>query len=127
MKTILVIEDNTDIRENICELLELDGYEVVAADSGIAGLELAKEKLPGIIICDIVMREIDGYEVIKELRRDKKTAKIPVIVITALAQQKEIEMGLALGVKAYIKKPFLEEELSQCISSCFQQERSETA
>ncbi len=100
-------------------MLELDGYHVIAADSGKSGLELAKESLPGIIICDIKMSGIDGYEVISELRKDEKTARIPIIVLTALAQEKEIEAGLALGIKAYIRKPFSEEELTQCISSCF--------
>ena len=119
MAEILVIEDNADIRENICELLELDGYAVMAADSGKKGLELAKEKVPRMIICDIVMREIDGYEVITELRKDEKTAKIPVVILTALSQQSLVQPVLALGVTAFIRKPFSEEELTECISSCF--------
>lgn len=118
MKKILVIEDNADIRENICELLELDGYEVLSAGSGKAGLELAKEVVPGVIICDIVMNGIDGYAVISELRKDKTTADIPVIILTALSQQAIVEPVLALGVKAFIRKPFSEEDLTECILSC---------
>ena len=123
MKIILLIEDNPDIRENTCELLELDGYQVITADSGEAGLRLAREKLPGLIICDIVMRGMDGYGVLKEIRRQKETASIPVIFLTASPKPKEDESGLTLGFTAFIRKPFSEEDLLESISSCLQEDQ----
>lgn len=121
MKTILLIEDNPDIRENTCELLELDGYEVLVAESGEAGLRLAKEKLPGLIICDIVMRGMDGYGVLKEIRRHKKTTDIPVIFLTASPKPKVDETCASLGYTAFIRKPFSEEDLLESISNCLQE------
>lgn len=121
MKTILLIEDNPDIRENTCELLELDGYEVLAVDSGEEGLRLAKEKLPGLIICDIVMRGMDGYGVLKEIRQHKETAAIPVIFLTASPKPKEDDSGILLGFTAFIRKPFSEEDLLESISNCLQE------
>lgn len=120
MKTILLIEDNPDIRENTCELLELDGYEVLTADSGQEGLRLAKEKLPGLIICDIVMRGMDGYAVLKEIRRHKDTSAIPVIILSASPRPQETDSGIALEFTAFIRKPFSEEDLLENISNCLQ-------
>ena len=118
MKVILLIEDNEEIRENTCELLELKGYEVIFAANGKAGLALAKEKKPNLILCDIMMPEADGYEVFNELRSDAQTANIPFIFLTASVENKEMAAGLAMGAMGYIKKPFEPKELFDTIANC---------
>jgi CheY-like chemotaxis protein len=118
MKTILVIEDNDDIRENTCELLELEGYKVIFAENGKSGLILAMENKPDIILCDIMMPEADGYEVFNELKNDPATAAIPFIFLTASVEKKAVEMGLGMGAKGYIQKPFDPQELFDTIIRC---------
>ncbi|MCQ6959293.1 response regulator transcription factor [Mucilaginibacter aquariorum] len=119
MKTILLIEDNDDIRENTCELLELEGYQVILATNGRSGLILAQEHHPDLILCDIMMPEANGYEVIKELKDDPQTAKIPFIFLTASVEQKAIATGINMGAWAYIRKPFDPQELFEAIDNCF--------
>jgi len=122
MKIILLIEDNNDIRENTCEMLELAGYEIISAANGKNGVALAKEKKPDMILCDIMMPEMDGYEVFNGLRNDIKTVHIPFIFLTASAEKKEIALGIAMGAKGYICKPFEAQELFGTIASCLKAE-----
>ena len=121
MKTVLLIEDNTDIRENTCELLELEGYKVVAADSGETGLFLARENMPDIILCDIMMSGMNGYEVFAELKNDAATSVIPLVFISASVERKAIDSGLAMGAKAYIQKPFDPRELFDVLINCLKE------
>ncbi len=118
MKRILLIEDNNDIRENICELLELEGYKVILAVNGKSGLILAREHLPDIILCDVMMPEADGYEVFRGLKTDSLTAAIPFVFLTSSAERKEVEAGLGMGANGYIRKPFDPEELFKVITRC---------
>jgi CheY-like chemotaxis protein len=118
VKTILVIEDNNEIRENTCELLEIKGFEVISAPNGKVGLVLAKEKEPDIVLCDIMMPEVDGYEVLTELRKDTKTSSIPFIFLTASVEKKEMEKAFTMGAHGYILKPFEAHELFTAISNC---------
>jgi len=122
MKIILLIEDNNDIRENTCEMLELEGYEIISAPNGKNGVALAKEKKPDMILCDIMKPEMDGYEVFNGLRNDIKTVHIPFIFLTASAEKKEIALGIAMGAKGYICKPFEAQELFGTIASCLKAE-----
>ncbi|MCO5247725.1 MAG: response regulator [Chitinophagales bacterium] len=115
MKKILVIEDNLDIRENICETLELYDYETFEAENGEVGIQIAKREIPDIIICDIMMPGIDGYEVLEVLRQDEETAGIPLVFLTAKAEVKDFRKGLRLGADDYITKPFSESELIHTI------------
>lgn len=115
MKTILLIEDNNDIRENTCELLELEGYKVILALNGKTGLILATEHLPDLILCDIMMPEANGYEVFNGLQANPATRSIPFIFLTASAEKKEVAAGLEMGASGYIRKPFDPEELFQAI------------
>ena len=118
MKRILLIEDNLEIRENISEILELKGYEVMVATNGLEGLESAKLNMPDLILCDIMMPELNGHEVLIQLKKGEATSTLPFIFITASAEKKEMQMGLDLGANGYIRKPFEHEELMDEIERC---------
>ena len=115
MSLILYIEDNLAIRENGVEILELGGYTVITAINGNDGVALAKEKIPDLIICDIVMPLMDGYETIQQIKSDPALAEIPFMFVTASAQTSEMSRGLQLGANAYIRKPFDGKELLETI------------
>ncbi len=117
MTTILVIEDEAAIRENLTDLLEAEGYEVVSAANGRLGVQLARQHLPDLILCDILMPELDGYGVYQELRQDPVTAIIPFIYLTAKANQADIRAGMALGADDYLIKPFTREDVLQAIAT----------
>jgi CheY-like chemotaxis protein len=118
MKTILIIEDNDDIRENTCELLELEGYLVLTATDGLTGITAAQEWLPDIIFCDIMMPLADGFEVFRTLKELQPTAAIPFVFLTANAEKREMESGMSLGADGYICKPFSPEELLATLGCC---------
>lgn len=117
MKRILLIEDDRALRENTGELLELSGYSVVTAPNGKIGIAAAKEHLPDIIICDIMMPVLDGYGVLENLSTDKNTKQIPFIFLSAKTEHKEIRKGMDLGADDYLTKPFDEEDLISAIES----------
>jgi DNA-binding response OmpR family regulator len=103
---ILVADDDEDILALIEVRLELAGYEVVTARNGAEALRLAQEHLPDLAVLDVMMPGLDGYEVTRELRRLDATSKLPVILLTALAQESDVARGLAAGADDYVKKPF---------------------
>tara|TARA_R110000868_G_scaffold126481_4_gene333575 strand:+ start:15225 stop:16277 length:1053 start_codon:yes stop_codon:yes gene_type:complete len=117
MKRILLIEDDRALRENTEELLELSGYAVTSAPNGKIGIERAKEQLPDIIICDIMMPEVDGYGVLEDLSTDEQTKHIPFIFLSAKTEHKEIRKGMDMGADDYLTKPFEEEDLISAIES----------
>jgi CheY-like chemotaxis protein len=117
MKTVLVIEDNLEIRENTAELLELAGYRVIVADNGKEGLVIACSHSPDLILCDIMMPGMDGYQVIKEIRENPRTSKIPFIYITARAEKADVKIAMNLSADGYVKKPFDIRELIEAIES----------
>lgn len=110
-KQILVIEDQEEVRENIAELLELSGYDVIDASDGKKGIKLALDKQPDLILCDIMMPEMDGYEALYIMSKNPKTASIPFIFLTAKAEKSDFRKGMNLGADDYITKPFEEMEL----------------
>ena len=112
---ILVIEDTTEVRENICEILELDGYDVSDAKNGKEGVALALESNPDLILCDVMMPELDGFGVLKILSKNPKTNKIPFIFLTAKAEKADFRKGMGLGADDYITKPFDDTELLEAI------------
>jgi two-component system, sensor histidine kinase and response regulator len=114
---ILVIEDQSNVRENIVELLGAENFEVLAAEDGIEGVHLAQENSPDLILCDVMMPELDGYDVLNMLRQDPETAMIPFIFLTAKAATKDMRQGMNLGADDYLTKPFNRTELLQAISS----------
>ena len=115
MKKILLIEDNTDMRENIAEILELANYDVTTAPDGKEGVKHAQEIMPDLIICDIMMPELDGYGVLHILGKDPKTARIPFIFLTAKAEKSDMRKGMNLGADDYISKPFDDTELLDAV------------
>ncbi len=117
MKKVLFIEDDTVVRENTAELLELAEYNVITAANGRSGLEVARQELPNIIICDIMMPEMDGYGVLQALSEDPQTRHIPFIFLSAKTEHKDIRRGMDLGADDYLTKPFEEEELISAIES----------
>lgn len=106
MKTILLIEDNQDVRENTAEILELADYKVYTAENGKVGVDLAKKNNPDLIICDIMMPELDGYGVLHVLSKNPSTASIPFIFLTAKAEKEDFRKGMNLGADDYLTKPF---------------------
>lgn len=117
MYTVLVIEDRKDVRENIAQILTEEGYAVVTTENGVDGVRAALEAPPDIIVCDILMPELDGYQVLMELRNRPTTAKIPFIFLTAKASVQDFRQGLALGSDAYLTKPFKIDELLSTIET----------
>jgi CheY-like chemotaxis protein len=116
VKTILLIEDNEVMRENTAEILELSHYKVMAAENGRLGIELAAKNSPDLIICDISMPEMDGYEVLKAMQTKKGTKDIPFIFLTAYSEKAEMANGLTLGADAYVTKPYMGDELLKVIA-----------
>ncbi|HEX2869097.1 MAG TPA: response regulator [Ignavibacteriales bacterium] len=106
MKKILVIEDEHSVRTSIRDLLEEKNYKVFSASDGREGVSLAKEILPDLIICDIMMPLMNGYEVIRELSKSNNTAAIPFIFLTAKAEMPDLRTGMELGADDYLVKPF---------------------
>ena len=115
MKKILIIEDNVDVRENTADILEIADYKVMTAENGKVGVEIAKQQHPDIIICDIMMPELDGYEVLKKLREHSNTSQIPFIFLTAKTGKIDMRKGMNLGADDYLTKPFTDNELLEAI------------
>lgn len=114
---ILIIEDNDDIRESTAEILELANYEVFQADNGKTGVELANSELPDLILCDIMMPELDGYGVLYLLNKNPQTAATPFIFLTAKAERMDMRKGMEMGADDYLVKPFDDVELLNAIES----------
>lgn len=115
MKSILVIEDNQDIRENTGEILTLAGYSVFSAENGKKGVELAIKEKPHLIVCDIMMPELDGYGVLHMLKKNTETEHIPFIFLTAKIERTDFRKGMEMGADDYITKPFEDLELLKAI------------
>ena len=108
---ILVIEDQKDVRENIVELLELSNYEILSAADGKEGVQKALSNPPDLILCDIMMPEMDGYEVLYLITKNPATSSLPFIFLTAKAEKTDFRKGMNMGADDYITKPFEEMEL----------------
>jgi len=115
MKQILLIDDNGELRENTAEIIELANYEVLTADNGKSGVELALKERPDLIICDIMMPVLDGYGVYHLLSKHKETAHIPFIFLTAKSEKSDFRKGMEMGADDYIAKPFDGTELLHAI------------
>lgn len=110
-KKILIVEDEEDMVYAIKLLLECAGYEVIAAGDGQEGLAKARQEKPDLIVLDLMLPKIDGYKVCRMLKFDAKYNKIPIVMFTARAQEKDKEMGRQVGADLYFTKPFQPEVL----------------
>lgn len=117
MKKILVIEDEIFIRENLIELLEIEGFEAEGAENGNLGVELARAYQPDLILCDVMMPELDGYGVLTTLRQDSATAAIPFMFLTASADRTNLQKIREMGISEYILKPFNIDQFLAAIAS----------
>ena len=114
MTKILVIEDASELRDDVVEMLTLEGYEAIGAENGRVGVEKAKDNKPDLIVCDIMMPELDGFETLRMLR---EFSNIPVIMLTAKGEENDKVYGLELGADDYVTKPFGPRELSSRIKA----------
>ncbi|MGH2779162.1 MAG: response regulator transcription factor, partial [Actinomycetota bacterium] len=111
MSTVLVVEDDPDVRELIARKLAQAGFEVHTREDGQAGLEATSEVAPDIVLLDIMMPRLDGIEVCRRMRAEPSTASVPVIMLTAKAQEADVDRGFGVGADDYIIKPFSPREL----------------
>jgi len=115
MKKITIIEDNIDVRENLAEILELSGYEVSTAENGKLGVKSVREHRPDLILCDVMMPELDGFGVLKILNQDTELRHIPFMFLTAKAEKSDFRKGMGLGADDYITKPYDDVQLLEAI------------
>lgn len=111
MKKILVIEDDANIRESLVELLEMKSFELLSADNGADGLKIAQENTPDLIVCDVMMPGMNGYEVVEAIRKDSRMKNLPFIFLSAKAMDSDVDYGKKLGANSYLTKPFRAQDL----------------
>jgi two-component system phosphate regulon response regulator PhoB len=126
MHTVLVVDDETDILEMVALNLERQQFTVLTADNGITAVQVAREKLPDLIVLDLMLPGMDGFSVFKELRADPRTASIPVLMLTAKGDVNDRIAGLELGADDYITKPFSPRELLLRIRAVLKRSRKVT-
>jgi len=117
MKKILVIEDEPEMRRNMTSLLRYHAYEPIAAKDGRDGIELARREKPDLILCDVMMPELDGHAVLKVLQQDTTLARIPFIFLTAKGEKDDFRSGMELGADDYLTKPVANAELIRAIEA----------
>lgn len=116
-KKILVIEDERVTRTNILNFLDAEGFAAIGAENGRQGIKLAQEHLPELIICDILMPDLDGYDVLTQLQQEPKTAAIPFIFLTVSTDKDNVRRGMTMGADDYLSKPVTSAELRAAIAS----------
>jgi DNA-binding NarL/FixJ family response regulator len=117
MKKILVIEDEPEMRRNITALLRYHDYESIAAENGRQGVEMARREKPDLILCDVMMPELDGYGVLQTLQTDPALAPIPFIYLSAKGEKNDLRSGMNLGADDYLTKPVANADLIRAIES----------
>lgn len=117
MIKILVIEDEVLLRANTVQILSFEDFHTIEAENGLLGVQLAQEQLPDLILCDVMMPELDGYGVLVALRQNPLTSAIPFIFTTAKANHADLRQGMELGADDFLSKPFSADELLAAIST----------
>lgn len=117
MNKILVIEDEPEMRRNLTTILKLESFKALSAENGRIGVELAKKERPDVILCDVMMPELDGHGVLQALRGDPATAAIPFIFLTAKGEKRDVRDGMNLGADDYLTKPVAKADLLNAITS----------
>src|SRR5262245_56974129 len=123
MKTILVVEDQPVMRQKTVTILKMEGFEVLEAANGDEGIRLAQDELPHLILCDIMMPDRDGYEVLQAVRLNRATATTPFIFLTAKGEKRELRAGMNLGADDYLVKPTPRVELLEAVEARFERQR----
>lgn len=114
-RTVLVIEDEGPIRANLLRFLRLEGYATLEAENGRIGVERLAGARPDLILCDVMMPEMDGFAVLRAVRANPATADIPFVLLTASADAEALEKGRSLGADEYVTKPFVLPELAALV------------
>ena len=117
MKTILVIEDEPAMRNNLRDILEMENFRCLTAANGREGVAAARSELPDLILCDVMMPELDGYGALTALREDPATARIPFIFLTAKGERSDVRAGMNLGADDYLVKPVHVADLLEAIAA----------
>ena len=115
MPQILVIEDETKMRRNLLTILQMEGFETLGAENGLSGVELATLEQPDLILCDVMMPGLNGYEVLERIRANNRTADIPLIFLTARGEKQDFRHGMNLGADDYLTKPCPADDLLDAI------------
>ena len=115
-KKILIIEDQAPMRRNIALMLQLEGYDVVSAENGRIGLEVARKEDPDLILCDVMMPELDGYGVVQALREDPDFSATPFIFLTAKSDRGDVRIGMNFGADDYLTKPVVRDDLLAAVT-----------
>jgi len=121
MATVLVIDDETPIRENLARFLTLEGHQVVQAVDGVAGLEVMRTAAPDLVFCDVMMPRLDGFGVLAAMQSEPALKRIPLVFLSASAEPERLEQGLLLGAKRYVTKPFNLARLHQLLQELLPQ------
>jgi DNA-binding NarL/FixJ family response regulator len=119
MKKILVIEDEPEMRRNLATILKLEKFNVMQAENGRVGIDLARKETPDLILCDVMMPEMDGHAVLKALRQDSKLVTTPFIFLTARGEKADFRSGMDLGADDYLTKPVAKADLLNAIEARF--------
>src|SRR5688572_15134763 len=119
MKKILVIEDEPEMRRNLATILKLEKFNVMQAENGRVGIDLARKETPDLILCDVMMPEMDGHAVLKALRQDSKLVTTPFIFLTAKGEKADFRSGMDLGADDYLTKPVAKADLLNAIEARF--------
>lgn len=127
MKTILVIEDQPDMRENIATILDMENYSVLEAANGREGIVTARDEKPDLILCDVMMPELDGHGVLQALRQDRSIAGTPFIFLTARGEKQDQRLGMNLGADDYLTKPVSADDLLSAVSARLERESKRSA
>ncbi len=123
MNKILVIEDEPETLENLGTMLEMEGYQVLRAQNGRVGLEVARREIPDLVLCDVSMPEMDGYGVLEALRGTRETVGMSFIFLTAKGEKRDLRAGMNLGADDYLSKPAAAEEVLEAIRIRLQRKR----
>lgn len=116
-KKILIIEDQAPMRRNVALMLELEGYKVCTAENGRAGIEAARRQHPDLILCDVMMPELDGYGVVQTLRDDPDFENTPFIFLTAKSEKSDVRIGMNFGADDYLTKPVVRDDLLAAVQT----------
>lgn len=126
MQKILVIEDTPDVRDLITDTLKFNGFEAVAAEDGVKGVELALSTLPDLILCDVQMPRKDGFQVLADLRGRRATAAIPFVFLTGQSDKHNMRHGMDLGADDFLAKPFMLQELMAAVTARLKKHKAVT-